>query len=55
MSIMPMKHKCPVCRKYYQWNPDVGMTVCTKCGRDSNGMYLGEMIKIIKKIRCKKP
>ena len=54
MSIMPMRHKCPICKKYYQWNPDVGRMFCHKCMRDSNGVDIGGIIKVMEKIRGNK-
>ncbi len=54
MSIMPMKQKCPICRKYYQWNPDVGMFFCPKCMKNPGGLDAGRVIKVIKEIRGEK-
>lgn len=54
MSIMPMKHRCPICKKYFQWNPDVGRMFCPKCMRDSNGMEVDGIIKAMEKIRGNK-
>jgi len=54
MSIMPMKQKCPVCHRYYQWNPDIGQFFCSKCMKAPTGLYVGEIIKAVKRIRGEK-
>ncbi len=32
MTLIPMKKQCPECKKYYKFNPDVGVgIVCPHC------------------------
>ena len=51
MSIMPMTHRCENCKKYYQWNPDIGMFFCPKCNKNPVGLDVTGIIKVIKEIR----
>ena len=31
MSMLPMYKMCPVCKRRYSWNPDVGQMFCPRC------------------------
>ncbi len=31
MTVMPIYKICPVCKKKYIWNPDVGISMCIEC------------------------
>ena len=31
MTLVPMRKQCPKCKKWYNWNPDVGKVYCPKC------------------------
>ena len=31
MTLIPMRKRCPKCKKWYSWNPDVGNMYCPKC------------------------
>lgn len=35
MTMMPMYKKCPVCKRKYSWNPDVGKMFCPYCASHS--------------------
>lgn len=32
MSLKPTMKKCPRCKQFYFWNPDVGQIDCPNCG-----------------------
>ena len=32
MTIIMKLKKCPICKRKYPWNPDVGRTWCPHCG-----------------------
>ena len=31
MTMLPMYKKCPICKRTYSWNPDVGRMFCPYC------------------------
>ena len=31
MTMIPMYKRCPICKKKYSWNPDVGQMFCPNC------------------------
>ena len=33
MTLIPKYKKCPVCKKKYSWDPDVGQISCPRCRR----------------------
>ncbi len=32
MTLRLMYRKCPMCKKRYPWNPDLGQLLCPRCG-----------------------
>lgn len=32
MTIIMKLKKCPICKRKYPWNPDIGKTWCPHCG-----------------------
>ena len=41
MSIRAMKMICPMCRRAYDFNPDVGKYRCPRCAGKSSDMTMG--------------
>lgn len=53
MTMVPQYKKCPICRKYYSWNPDVGDMSCPNCGKEVRKKIWESVIKLSKILnRC---
>ena len=49
MTMVPMYKICPICKKRYAWNPDVGRFFCPSCKLESTQKVFQTILKIIKK------
>ncbi len=50
MTIMPIYKICPVCKKKYIWNPDVGRSVCSECRKKRRDKGIQLLTKLVKGI-----
>lgn len=50
MTMLPMYRNCPICKKRYSWNPDVGIMFCPRC----KGSLFQKGSKILQKLFKKK-
>lgn len=56
MTIVPMYRRCPMCKRMYSWNPDVGRFVCPYCCFGGTKIIGRKLIEGIKQaLRKQKP
>lgn len=49
MTMLPMYKICPVCKRQYSWNPDIGMMFCPRCKVAPFYKGMEILLKLLKK------